>query len=57
MFPIRSANGAVNIAIDLDAHALCLAHDNTAPDSPALADKAPKADHHFAACCVWLLLW
>ena len=49
---IGSANGVGKLAIAFDEHALCLARDSTAPGPAAPADKAPKADHNFAACCV-----
>lgn len=49
---IGPANGG-NFSFAFDAHALCLASNDTAPVPAAPADKAPKADHHFAACCVW----
>ena len=51
--PISSANDLGKLTIAFGAHALCLAPDSTAPGSPAPADKAPKADHDFAACCFW----
>ena len=51
--PIGSANDLGKLTIDFGAHALCLAPDRTAPGPPAPADKAPKADHDFAACCFW----
>jgi hypothetical protein len=50
--PIGSANGVGKLAIAFDARALCLVPDSTAPGAPAPADKAPKAHHDFAACCV-----
>ena len=50
---IGSSNGIGNLAIAFDEYALCLAPDSTAPGPPAPADKAPKPDHDFAACCFW----
>jgi hypothetical protein len=49
----RALIGIGNFSVAFDAHALCLASNDTAPVPAAPADKAPKADHHFAACCVW----
>jgi len=51
--PIRLADHVGTFAVGLDPHALC-----RAPDSPASlprtpADKTPKADHDFSACCAW----
>ena len=51
--PIGPANGIGNFSFAFDAHALCLASNDAAPVPAAPADKAPKADHNFAACCVW----
>ena len=50
---IGPANGIGDFSFAFDAHALCLASNDTAPAPAAPADKAPEADHHFAACCVW----
>ena len=50
---IGPANGVGKLSFAFDAHALCLASNDTAPVPAAPADKAPKADHNFAACCVW----
>ena len=51
--PIGSVNGVGKLSFPFDAHALCLASNDAAPVPAAPADKAPKADHDFAACCVW----
>ena len=51
--PIGLANGIGKFSFAFDAHALCLASNDAAPVPAAPADKAPKADHDFAACCVW----
>jgi len=53
--PVRigSTNGNSNPTIGLDEHALCLAPHNNTPAPLPPADKTPKADHDFAACCVW----
>jgi len=51
--PIGFANGIGKFSFAFDAHALCLASNDAAPVPAAPADKAPKADHDFAACCVW----
>jgi len=50
---IGSQNGARALFVNFDEHALCLTQHSTAPDSPAPADKAPKVEHDFAACCMW----
>ena len=50
---IGSANGIGYFSYAFDAHALCLASNDTTPAPAAPADKAPESDHHFAACCVW----
>ena len=50
---IGPANGIGNFSFAFDAHALCLASNEKGPAPAAPADKAPEADHHFAACCVW----
>jgi len=50
---IGSANGIGDFSFAFDAHALCLASNDTAPAPAAPAHKAPEADHHFPACCVW----
>ena len=50
---IGSTNGSSNPTIGLDEHALCLAPHNKTPTPTTPADKTPKADHDFAACCVW----
>ena len=50
---IGSANGIGYFSYAFDAHALCLASNDTTPAPAAPADKAPEADHNFAACCVW----
>ena len=50
---VGSANGIGNFSFAFDVHALCLASNDTAPVPAAPADKAPNADHNFAACCVW----
>ena len=50
---IGPANGLGNFSFAFDAHALCLASNENGPAPAAPADKAPEADHHFAACCVW----
>lgn len=47
------AKSVDRLAIAFDEHALCLAPGSAAPDRQAPADKAPKADHNFGACCVW----
>jgi hypothetical protein len=46
-------NSAHATFVTFDEHALCLPPHRTAPGSPAPADKAPKAEHDFGACCVW----
>jgi hypothetical protein len=51
--PIGLANGIGEFSFAFDAHSLCLASNDTAPVPAAPADKAPKADHNFTACCVW----
>jgi hypothetical protein len=51
--PAGSANGIGKFAVAFDAHALCLASNDAAPVPAAPTDKAPKADHNFATCCVW----
>jgi hypothetical protein len=51
--PIGLANGVGKLAIAFDARALCLAPDGAVPNPSAPADQTPKADHGFAACCVW----
>jgi hypothetical protein len=50
---IGSAHGIGNFSFAFDAHALCLASNDERPAPAAPGDKAPEADHHFAACCVW----
>ena len=50
---IGSTNGIGNFSFAFDAHALCRASGDTVPVPAAPADKAPEADNHFAACCVW----
>ena len=47
--PIGLANGIGKFSFAFDAHALCLASNDAAPVPAAPADKAPKADHDFAA--------
>ena len=41
------------LSFDFGAHALCLAPNDAAPVPAPPADKAPEADHDFAACCFW----
>ena len=41
------------LSFDFGAHALCLAANDAAPVPAPPADKAPKTDHDFAACCFW----
>jgi hypothetical protein len=50
---IGPANGVGQLAFAFDEHALCLAPNDAAHVPAAPADKAPKANHNFAACCVW----
>ena len=50
---IGPTNGVGKFSLAFDAHALCLASNEAAPVPAAPADKAPKQDHNFAACCVW----
>jgi len=47
------ANGGGKLSFDFGAHALCLAANDAAPVPAPPADKAPKTDHDFAACCFW----
>jgi len=51
--PIRSPNHVGTFAVDLDPHALCRAAGSPVSLPRTPADKTPKADHDFAACCVW----